>query len=317
MLYLRERNNNTVEHVTSSNAKSIKYNKYNAPPISSTTDVLPSFLQQRVREMDVNYTIDGVHGNKTNEKAEETKEESEEEREEYTSELIIWPECWTHLIDSLQPSSLTTTSTNSSLQQKQKQEKKYQTAIWWLSVNNNNGRFLPNQFQLRCDVLHLVQSKYAKSYVEGMLKCGSKKDVDDDSTLNVMNMSEFISYSSPSFAPTISNDNSNNEGKEVVRDVDVVYNTAKGQHYTDEIIKRAVGKAKPNALNGSVVGGGLKFHPIGKGTGGRERMTEKEVVTLLKRSKVVRLFSIVCLVCTEVVCSTRAVLNKQFLCKLS
>ena len=54
-------------------------------------------------------------------------------------------------------------------------------------------------------------------------------------------------------------DNNNNDDREVVRDVDVVYNTAKGQHYTDEIIKRAVGKAKPNALDGSVVGGGLKF----------------------------------------------------------
>jgi len=321
MLYLRERNNNTVEHVTSSqltsassNAKSIKYNKYNAPPISSSIDNMPLFLQQREREVDVNYTIDGVHGNKKAGKEDET-----EESEEYTSELIIWPECWTHLIDSLQPppSSLTTTTTsantNSSLHQQQKQEKKkYQIAIWWLSVNNNNGRFLPNQFQLRCDVLHLVQSKYAKNYVEGMLRNsgGGKKDVDDDSTLNVMNMSEFISYSSPSFAPTIINNNNNNDDKEVVRDVDVVYNTAKGQHYTDEIIKRAVGKAKPNALDGSVVGGGLTFHPIGKGTGGRERMTEKEVVALLKRSKVVRVFSFVCISCIEV-CSSCVVPNNH------
>ena len=310
MLYLRERNNNTVEHVTSSNAKSIKYNKYNAPPISSSTDDnMPSFLLQKSvamgREMDVSYTIDGIHGNNnTTDKEKEKKKEIEESEEEYTSELIIWPECWTHLIDSLQPppspsltTSTNTTNTNSSsqqVQQQQKQEKKYQIAIWWLSVNNNNGRFLPNQFQLRKDVLHLVQSKYAKNYVESMLKSGSSgiKDGMDDSTLNVMNMSEFISYSSPSFAPTISNYNSSDE-KEVVRDVDVVYNTAKGQHYTDEIIKRAVGKAKPNALDGSVVGGGLRFHPIGKGHGGRERMTEKEVVALLKRSKVVR-FSFLC-----------------------
>jgi len=300
MLYLRERNNNTVEHITSSNAKSIKYNKYNAPPISSSIDnSMTLFLQQRKREVDVSYTIDGVHGNKTKEKNEEKKEESEEEREEYTSELIIWPECWTHLIDSLQPPSIATTSNNSSQlqQQQQKQEKKYQIAIWWLSVNNNNGRFLPNQFQLRKDVLHLVQSKYAKSYVEGMLKSGTNMkgtgNLEDD-ILNVMNMSEFISYASASFAPTIlNNNNDSKEGKEVVRDVDVVYNTAKGQHYTDEIIKRAVGKTKPNALDGSVVGGGLKFHPIGKGHGGRERMTEKEVVALLKRSKVVR-FSSLC-----------------------
>ena len=293
MLYLRERNNNTVEHVTSANAKSSKYNKYNAPPISSSD--MPLFLQQR-RGREMNYTIDGVHGQKNKEKAEEKKEESEE-REEYTSELIIWPECWTHLIDSLQPSSFTTssnTNSNSSLQQQKQEKKKYQIAIWWLSVNNNNGRFLPNQFTLRKDVLHLVQSKYAKSYVESMLKSRGANMKGMEDTLNVMNMSEFISYSSPSFAPTIL-DNTNSNDKEVVRDVDVVYNTAKGQHYTDEIIKRAVGKAKPNAADGSVVGGGLKFAPIGKGHGGRERMTEKEVVDLLKRSKVVSLYIVWCI----------------------
>lgn len=36
-----------------------------------------------------------------------------------------------------------------------------------------------------------------------------------------------------------------------------------------------------------MTGGGIKFSPIGKGVGGRERLTGEEVVVLLKRAKVV------------------------------
>ena len=58
-------------------------------------------------------------------------------------------------------------------------------------------------------------------------------------------------------------------------------------HYTDEIIRRACGKAGKADANGSIGGGGMRFNPIGKGAGGRERLTGDEVVALLRRSKVV------------------------------
>ena len=82
------------------------------------------------------------------------------------------------------------------------------------------------------------------------------------------------------------------------RELDVVYNPAKGMHYTDEIIRRMCGGGgggkKVKTLNwndgggSSGVEGSIRFTPIGKGVGGRERMTGEEVVDLLRRSKVVR-----------------------------
>ena len=50
----------------------------------------------------------------------------------------------------------------------------------------------------------------------------------------VLEMTEFIPYASPSF-------NSSETNKEE-RDLQIVYNPAKGMHYTDEIIRRACGK---------------------------------------------------------------------------
>ena len=266
MLYLRERSNG-LEHIQTTRARSSKYDRYDAPlattlPLSSSTQ---DFVIDRGGSTSIN---------------------------EYTSDLVIWPECWTHLIDSLQQPITEDGQSNN-------QGKKYQIAIWWLSVNNNKGRFLPHQFSLRCDILHLVQSTYAKEYVSSKLLLGRKssstmsgkseeKDEEkEDRVLNVMNMTEFISYASPTFSPK-PKINADKE-EDVERDLDVVYNTAKGMHYTDEIIKRACGKKAKTNPDGSVVGGGLKFNPIGKGVGGRERMTEEEVVALLKRSKVVRI----------------------------
>ena len=60
----------------------------------------------------------------------------------YNNSLIIWPECWTDLIDSFQPDT-------------QHENKRYQTAIWWLSVNNNNSKF---KDWFRKDILHFYLS---------------------------------------------------------------------------------------------------------------------------------------------------------------
>jgi hypothetical protein len=58
----------------------------------------------------------------------------------------------------------------------------------------------------------------------------------------------------------------------LLRDIDVVYNPAKGIHYTNEIIRRA--------------GQTLQIVPIGKGPNGQVRMTGTEVTNLLHRAKV-------------------------------
>lgn len=192
-------------------------------------------------------------------------------------------------------------------------------------MNNNKGRFLPHQFAVRRDILHLVQSAYAREYVSsrvsggragdsgrggGINTGGDKGDAGglggpgDAGGPNVMIMTEFIPYasSSPSSSPkTPASDDDDvvqREEKDIghnttafaVRDLDVVYNPAKGMHYTDEIIRRVCGKrAKADPKDGSYTsGGGVSFHPIGKGHGGRERLTGEEVVALLRRSKVVR-----------------------------
>jgi hypothetical protein len=279
MLYLRERSSSSssVEQVFGDRSpRPSKYNKYDAPmveynfpqhPLDSSTS-RPS----------------SAHG-------------------EYSSDLVIWPEVWTHLIDSLQPSessassNTTTTTTN---------HKKYQSAIWWLSVNNNKGRFASHQFTTRQDILHLVQSAYARDYVQTKLESGrrtggekKKHNKNEHQQHHVLTMTEFIPYTSSEFAlpsiPTTTTTtmasgedggSSSNESKSNL----VVYNPAKGMHWTDEIIRRACGKQVKTEWDGSVTsGGGIRFCPIGKGPGGRERMTGEEVVQLLKTAKVVSL----------------------------
>ena len=199
----------------------------------------------------------------------------------YSSDLVIWPEVWTHLIDSLQQSETSS---------------RYQSAIWWLSVNNNKGRFSQHQFTLRKDVLHLVQSAYARDYVQSMLSAAVADGKNSGSSTkdsiggqhHVITVTEFIPYTSDEFPlQTITTKKSESVDDTESKSNLVVYNPAKGMHFTDEIIKRACGKQPKTESDGSVTGGGIRFCPIGKGPGGRERMTGEEVVELLKIAKVV------------------------------
>ena len=115
--------------------------------------------------------------------------------ESSTQTLLIWPECWTdEMLDYLATCT-----------------EPCQCAIWWLSVNNNTGKFQEWQ---RKDILHLYQSEYAKRYV-------TRKGA-----TYVYPMKEYISM-----AP-----DKKNEGK---RAIDVLYNPLKGMHYTDAIQKRS------------------------------------------------------------------------------
>lgn len=314
MLYLRERSTNSgggaVEHIQSSRARSTKYDRYLAPPAPH----LPGWGWEREGEERPVVAV-----------------ANDNDDGEYSSEMVIWPECWTHLIDSLQPSPpnddddnfidddnnnkdllLAERSTNI----RRRRRRKYQIAIWWLSVNNNNGQFSPHQFATRCDVLHLAQSAYAREYVFSRLKRGEKKrgveqnnDDNDDDDINLLSLTEFIPYASQTFssATTSAEDDDDdhhrlcdhNDVVATTRDLDVVYNPAKGMHFTDEIIRRMCGgkKVRVNLMDGGSgdgggavggVGGSIRFTPIGKGIDGRERMTGEEVVALLRRSKVVR-----------------------------
>ncbi len=262
MLYLRERSSGnalSVEQVFADRSpRPSKYDKYNAPIAEHH---FPSQHSPSSDSTSVSLSNNGG----------------------YSSDLVIWPEVWTHLIDSLQlEPSLNAT--------------KYQSAIWWLSVNNNKGRFAPQQFIQRRDILHLVQSSYARDYVRTKLSAAASSNcVGSDVQQHVLTLTEFIPYTSSEFALPLTpaaearTEKIYGSSKEPKLNL-VVYNPAKGMHWTDEIIRRACGKQAKTERDGSVTTvGGIRFRPIGKGLGGRERMTGEEVVELLKTAKVVSL----------------------------
>lgn len=257
MLYLRERSSGNVSSVeqvfADRSPRPSKYDKYNAPIVEH------QFPSHHPPNDSTSVSLSNNNGG-------------------YSSDLVIWPEVWTHLIDALQLEP----SLNAA---------KYQSAIWWLSVNNNKGRFAPQQFLKRRDILHLVQSSYARDYVRSKLSAatsgngvgsGAKKDNKQE---HVLTMTEFIPYTSSEFSLPLT-PATKGVSKEQKLNL-VVYNPAKGMHWTDEIIRRACGKQAKTERDGSVTsGGGIRFCPIGKGLGGRERMTGEEVVELLKTAKV-------------------------------
>jgi len=174
-----------------------------------------------------------------------------------STELIIYPECWTHLIDSFPQA---------------------QIAIWWLSVDNNHSQF--QQFH-RKDVLHLYQSHYAKHYLLSHMTPPE----------NILEMTEYIA---PSRIPPVGAVDSG------FRDLDVLYNPAKGVHYTDAIRSRSEEgyKLQKGGMNNSsrsshdggtsstTISSKMRFRPIGEGLGGRKRISPEEVTSLLLRSKV-------------------------------
>jgi len=165
----------------------------------------------------------------------------------FSDSLIIWPECWTHLIDSLVDMKLATT------------RKRYQNCIWWLSVDNNNSKY---KDWSRKDVLHLYQSEYAKNYVlNNLRKISSLKPNQETYFSNVQAMTEFIP------------DRRQPHDMTQTRDLQVLYNPFKGIHYTDEIRRRSGTK--------------FKFTPIGPGPHvNKERLSPEEVTTLLHRARV-------------------------------
>lgn len=224
MLYLREDGRSGVRH-----AKGVQrlpcYERYDAP----AAEGLPG-------EFHVGGDGDSDNADKPSAKTKGVDEMA------YTSDLVIWPECWTNLIDCEGISKFSSPShkANSSILS-------HQTAIWWLSVDNNNGKYKDWD---RDDILHLYQSEYAKRHLQ---KNGAK---------HIVAMSEYIP-------------DRNAEAASASRDLQVLYNPLKGIHYTDEI-KRRSARGKD----------AIKFTPIGGGADGRQRISPEEVVQMLRRARI-------------------------------
>lgn len=205
-------------------------------------------------------------------------------RDGYSSDLVVWPEIWTKYIDALQPDTTDQPYYGNNTYDKEK-PKKYQIAIWWLSVDNNRGAFGPKDFRNRCDVLHLVQSYYARQYVTSNLIGNSSLQA--SGRAKVLDLTEFIPYANSNRTSLSERTEKGNMSQDVsIRPLDVVYNPAKGMHYTDEIIRRGT-KKRAKIGTTAVAKSSIHFHPIGGGEGGKERISGEEVVALLKRAKVV------------------------------
>lgn len=219
MLYLREDGRVGVRH-----AKGVQrlpvYERYDAP----AAEGLPG-------EFHVGGDGDSVNLDKS------SAEKKSVDKMIYTSDLVIWPECWTNLIDCEGISKFSSSSANLS----------HQTAIWWLSVDNNNGKYKDWN---RDDILHLYQSEYAKRHLQ---KNGAK---------HIVAMTEYIP-------------DRNAEAAGTSRDLQVLYNPLKGIHYTDEI-KRRSARGKD----------AIEFTPIAGGTDGRQRISPEEVVQMLRRARI-------------------------------
>lgn len=237
MLYLRERRETDEGGAGTRHARDARrveaYREYNAPVAES----MPGGGEYGGRD----------HGDYYGNRCEDPSGASDDEVE-YTSDLVIWPECWTHLIDSISPA----------VDAGSGKRRLHQTAIWWLSVDNNNGRFKSWD---RNDVLHLHQSEYARRF---LAKNGAK---------HVLPMTEYIPAS-------VKADGDGSEGGEAAsvitgegRDLDALYNPLKGMHYTDEIIRRSGRGRDP-----------VRFTPIGGDKDGR-RLSPEEVSSLLSRAK--------------------------------
>ena len=251
MLYLREGRHDSIT-VADGVSRPSKYLRYEAP----IADVLPG--------------QDSLAGD-----------------DGYCSDLVVWPEIWTKYIDALQPDA--NSSRNGLYNGNNRQ--KYQAAIWWLSVDNNRGAFSPKDFKERCDVLHLVQSHYARQYVTSHI-AGKQRQMNGQA--KVLDLTEFIPYASECTAAVGETSTAaavepeaQKVSKQSTRDLDVVYNPLKGMHYTDEIIRRSRTKRARTADGSSAATSDIQFTPIGGGEGARERISGEEVVALLKRAKVV------------------------------
>ena len=224
MLYLREDDRVGVRH-----AKGVQrlpvYERYDAPAAEG---------------MPGGFDIDGGDEDDASTKSSEKKGDGEIS---HSSELVIWPECWTNLIDcaGIQKFSSST-----------KKNVSHQTAIWWLSVDNNNGKYKDWD---RDDILHLYQSEYAKRHLQ---EKGAK---------HIVKMTEYI--------PDRDVDAAAAQAASASRDLQVLYNPLKGIHYTDEI-KRRSGRGKD----------AIQFTPIGGGMDGRSRISPEEVIQMLRRARI-------------------------------
>ena len=184
-----------------------------------------------------------------------------------SNELIVYPECWTHLIDSFPQA---------------------QICIWWLSVDNNHSQF--QQFH-RYDILHLYQSHYAKHY---LLSHMTPPD-------QIMEMTEYISplrIPSPGAVESgfrdldvLYNPSKGVHYTDAIRsrsEEGCAYNkhSTSSSHYNSKSNMNSNDSNDRTSSNYISSSTKMRFRPIGEGLGGRKRITPEEVTALLLRSKI-------------------------------
>jgi len=148
------------------------------------------------------------------------------------------------------------------------------TAIWWLSVDNNKKQF--QSFDTRLDLIHLYQSEYAHHYLRKKCKATVDNtyynDINKKLTATIHKMTEYIpSHRYPKQQPVGEQNND--------RPIDVLYNPAKGMHYTDSIIQYFLQRKQTN----------ITFTPIAAVDGSNtktRRLTPTEVTNMLLKAKV-------------------------------
>lgn len=156
------------------------------------------------------------------------------------SDLIVFPEIWTEHVLTFAPQA--------------------QKSIWWLSVDNNKGQYFAASCTTNAsrdnNIRHFYQSEYARDY---LLKNGIP-------TKMLTKLFEYIPkerfvLSSPDDDGSFANHARYDAN---TRDLDVVYNPAKGKHFTDEIIEQS-----------KLMDSGVRFTAISGENG--ERLTPDEV----------------------------------------
>jgi hypothetical protein len=167
MLYLRERGGGGVEHVASSRARPSRYHRYDAPPATHPPGTTTRWGEDHLPSESTVAATPATAAEGVGNGVDDGRRRRRCRR--HSSEMVIWPECWTHLIDSLQPPNDDDFEGGESEEGdgtgRGQRFPDYQIAIWWLSVDNNRGRFAPRDFATRGDVLHLAQSAYAREHV--------------------------------------------------------------------------------------------------------------------------------------------------------
>eukprot|EP00557_Chaetoceros_sp_GSL56_P000478 CAMPEP_0176489220 /NCGR_PEP_ID=MMETSP0200_2-20121128/7161_1 /TAXON_ID=947934 /ORGANISM="Chaetoceros sp., Strain GSL56" /LENGTH=479 /DNA_ID=CAMNT_0017886325 /DNA_START=357 /DNA_END=1793 /DNA_ORIENTATION=- len=196
-----------------------------------------------------------------------------------SSSLVIWPECWTEFMNVLNMNKSMNGDRGTTKggqgggdgnHHQQQQQQQHKQAIWWLSVDNNRGKF--QEWHRRRDILHLYQSEYARQYIMKHLN-HDNNDMTATTQSLVFPMTEYIPFRHRQPHP---------QPQPECRDLEILYNPLKGLHYTDEIRKRSGKKFQFTPISSSSNSSSTSE----QGNYNNKRLSPTEVVQLLRRGKV-------------------------------